>query len=111
MVGSFDVNADDPLLADCVSTLVREFPVEDVWLLERSQASECGLDCELNLIVVASPEAEAHTLEPAVRQRAAALDPSGSLAVFVFPHTVIDRLPRPLLVKMALSSGRSLYRG
>ncbi|HRJ71592.1 MAG TPA: hypothetical protein PLS03_05170 [Terrimicrobiaceae bacterium] len=93
-------------VAASVEILVKAFPVEDIWYLEAGDAPECGLERPHNLIVAVRDGEEAHRLEPAMRARLqdAAED------VHVFPLAAFERIPRPLLVKMALTHGESVFR-
>jgi hypothetical protein len=97
------------LADDCVAALVKAFPIEDVWLLEAKAAKECELDSPVNLIVIVPDDSEAHVIESAavelVRKRPEWIE----IDVFAFPLSVITRIPRPLVVKMALTSGRNIY--
>jgi hypothetical protein len=67
------------------------------------------LDKSVNLIVIVTEGSEHHLIsadiENLIRKRA---DWSG-IDIFVFPLSAITRIPRPLLVKMALSGGRNIY--
>ena len=94
---------------ECVATLVAGFPIEDILLLEPARAKECHLDKSVNLIVIVTEGSEPHLIsagiEDLIRKQA---DWSG-IDVFVFPLSAITRIPRPLLVKMALSAGTNIY--
>jgi hypothetical protein len=94
---------------ECVAALVASFPIEDIWLLEPAKAKECHLVKPVNLIVIVTEGSEPHlvsaAIEELIRKRA---DWSG-FDVFVFPLSAITRIPRPLLVKMALTSGTNIY--
>jgi hypothetical protein len=96
-------------LDECVAALVASFPIEDIWLLEPAKAKECHLDKPINLIVIAIEGSEPHVvssgIEEVIRKRA---DWSG-IDAFVFPISAITRIPRPLLVKIALSAGTNIY--
>jgi hypothetical protein len=96
-------------LDECVAALVAGFPIEDIWLLEPARAKECLLDKPVNLIVITTEGSEPHVvstgLEELIRKRTDWSD----IDVFVFPFSAIMRIPRPLLVKMALSAGTNLY--
>jgi hypothetical protein len=94
---------------DCVAALVKAFPVEDVWLLEAGAAKECELASPINLIVIVPDEAEAHTIEKAALEMIRKRSEWNAIDVFAFPLSAITRIPRPLLVKMALTSGRNIY--
>ena len=94
------------MLAASVDALVKAFPVEDIWRLEAGAAPECGLERPQNLIVAVRDGEEAHRLEPQMR----ALLKDAAEDVHVFPLSAFERIPRPLLVKMALTHGESVYR-
>ncbi len=90
-----------------IKTLTTKFPVEDIWLLEAQ--GEDFLDAPQNLIVIVPDTREAHLLETEMKS-ALQLDPR-SVDLFAFPLSAVERIPRPLMVKMALSRGRNIYRG
>ncbi len=92
--------------AEEIKTLTSKFPVEDVWLLEAH--GEDFLDAPLNLIVIVSEKAEAHRLEKDMKSKLS-LKP-GEVDLFAFPLSAVERTPRPLMVKMALSRGCNIYR-
>ena len=94
---------------DCVAALVKAFPIEDIWLLEANAAKECELDSPINLIVVVPDESEAHVIERAAVEMVRGRPEWNEIGVFAFPLSVITRIPRPLLVKMALTGGRNIY--
>lgn len=98
-----------PPIADCVAVLTKEFPVEDIWLLEAGQSVEWALEKPRNLLVIVPDDADAHVLNAKagelLRQRLGETD----IDVHVFPQSAIARMPRPLLVKMALTGGRNIY--
>ena len=96
---------------DCVAALAKAFPIEDVWLLEAKAANECELDSPINLIVIVPDDSEAHVIESAAVRMIRTRPEWSEIDVFVFPLSVITRTPRPLLVKMALASGRNVYCG
>lgn len=100
-----------PRVDDCVAVLVKAFPVEDIWLLERNAATECALDAEHNLIIVVPDSQAAHEVEVEVRKLLAQEFAGSGIDAFVFPLSAIDRIPRPLMVKMALTSGERIYCG
>lgn len=92
--------------AEEIKTLTSKFPVEDVWLLEAH--GEDFLNAPLNLIVIVAESSEAHSLEKEM-QSALGLK-AGEVDLFAFPLSAVERTPRPLMVKMALSRGRNIYR-
>jgi len=105
------MNATVPHLDECVTALVKAFPVEDIWLLEREAANECELDAEHNLIVAVPDSQAAHKVEAEVQKLLAQQFAGAGIEAFVFPLSAIDRIPRPLMVKMALTSGERIYCG
>lgn len=100
-----------PHIDECVSALLKAFPVEDVWLLDRDDANECGLDTSHALIVAVSDGESAHERENEARALFQQKSIGRDFSVFVFPLSTIERIPRPLLVKMALTSGERVYCG
>ena len=105
------MNAIVPRVEDCVEVLVKAFPVEDIWLLERNAANACELDAEHNLIVVVPESEAAHKVEAEMQKLLAQEFAGSGIEAFVFPLSAIDRIPRPLMVKMALTSGERIYCG
>ena len=103
------MNTMQDLTGDCVAALVETFPIEDVWLLEARAAKECELDSPINLIVIVTDDSEAHVIESAAIEMIRKRPEWSEIDVFAFPLSVITRTPRPLLVKMALTSGRNVY--
>ena len=97
------------LADDCVAVLAEAFPIEDVWLLEAKSAKECELDSPINLIVIVSDDSEAHIIESAALEMVRKRPEWSEIDVFAFPLSVITRISRPLLAKMALTSGRNIY--
>jgi hypothetical protein len=96
-------------LDQCVAALIADFPVEDVWLLEAGAANECALEKPLNLIVIVPDACEAHVVESAACKVIRTRPEWSKIDLYVFPMSAITRIPRPLLVKMALKSGRNIY--
>ena len=105
------MKATAPLLADCVAVLVKAFSIEDIWLLERDAANECGLEAAHNLVVVVPDSEPAHKVEAEVRKILAQQFAGAGIDAFVFPLSAVERIPRPLMVKMALTSGQRIYCG
>jgi hypothetical protein len=103
------MNTMQDLADDCVATLAEAFPIEDVWLLEAKTAKECELDSPINLIVIVPDDSEAHVIENAAVEMIRKRPEWSEIDVFAFPLSVITRIPRPLVVKMALTSGRNIY--
>jgi hypothetical protein len=97
------------LANDCVAALVEAFPIEDVWLLEAKAAKECHLDSPINLFLIVPDDSETHVIESAALEVVRKRPEWSEIDVFVFPISVITRIPRPLVVKMALISGRNIY--
>lgn len=89
-----------------IKTLTSQFPIEDIWLLEAH--GEDFLEAPQNLIVIVPENAEAHLLEKEMKT-AVGFD-GQSADLFAFPLSAIERIPRPLMVKMALSRGQNIYR-
>jgi hypothetical protein len=103
------MNTMQDIVDDCVAALVKAFPIEDVWLLEAKSAKECELDSPVNLIVIVPDGSEAHVIERAAVELVRKHPEWSEIDVFAFPLSVITRIPRPLLVKMALTGGRNVY--
>ncbi len=96
-------------LDECVTALAAGFPVEEMWLLEPGRAKECHLDKPLNLIVIVAEGSEPHVISTAMEELIRTRTEWSGIDVFVFPFSAIMRIPRPLLVKMALSAGTNIY--
>jgi hypothetical protein len=94
---------------ECVAALVVGFPIEDIWLLEPGRAKECHLDKPINLIVILTEGSEPHLIATAMEELIRKRTEWSGIEVFVFPLSAITRIPRPLLVKMALSAGTNIY--
>lgn len=103
------MNTTQEIPGECVAALVKAFPIEDVWLLEAGAAKECELTSPINLIVIVPDGSEAHTIESAALEMIRKRPDWSGIDVFAFPLSAITRIPRPLLVKMALTSGRNIY--
>ena len=103
------MNVAQDYLGECVAALVKGFPVEDIWLLEAGTARECALEKPVNLIVIVPDESEAHIVESAAIELIRQRPEWNGIDVFAFPLSTVTRVPRPLLVKMALTSGRNIY--
>jgi hypothetical protein len=97
------------LVSDCVAALVESFPIEDIWMLEAKAAKECQLESPINLVLIVPDDSEADVIERAAIETVRKRPEWSEIDIFAFPLSVITRIPRPLLVKMALSSGRSVY--
>jgi hypothetical protein len=94
---------------ECVAALIAGFPIDDIWLLEPARAKECHLDKPINLIVIVTEGSEPHVISAAVEELIRKRADWSGIGVFVFPLSAITRIPRPLLVKMALSAGTNIY--
>ena len=97
------------LVSDCIAALVESFPIEDIWMLEAKAAKECELESPLNLVLIVPDDSQAEVIERAAIEMVRKRPEWSDIDVFAFPLSVITRIPRPLLVKMALSSGRNVY--
>ena len=94
---------------ECVAVLVAGFPIEDIWLLEPAKAKECHLDKPVNLIVIVTEGSEPHVISTGIEELIRKRPEWSEIEVFVFPLSAITRIPRPLLVKMALSAGTNIF--
>jgi hypothetical protein len=103
------MNALRDLAIDCSKALVAALPIEDVWFLEASAARECGLKSPANLILVVPDDSQPHVVERAALDLIRKQPDWNAVDVFSFPVSAVSRTPRPLLLKMALSSGRIIY--
>ncbi len=92
-----------------IAALIAAFPIEDIWLLEAGAARECGLEKPVNFIVVVPDGSEPHTVESAAVELIRARPEWNGTDLFVFPLSAVSRTPRPLLLKMALISGKNVY--
>ena len=97
------------LVSDCIAALVESFPIEDIWMLEAKAAKECELESPLNLVLIVPDDSQAEVIERTAIEMVRKRPEWSDIDVFAFPLSVITRIPRPLLVKMALSSGRNVY--
>jgi hypothetical protein len=105
------MNTIQDLAGECTKALVAAFPIEDVWLLEANAAKECGLKSPANLILIVRDDSQAHVVERAALEMIRKQPDWNGIDVFGFSLSAITRTPRPLLLKMALSSGRNIYSG
>ena len=103
------MNVTQDALKECVAALVAGFRVEDIWLLEAGKAKECLLEKPTNLIVVVSDGSEPAVVEASASKLIQARPDWDEVDVFVFSLSTMTRIPRPLLLKMALTSGRNIY--
>ncbi|HEY5814615.1 MAG TPA: hypothetical protein VIT23_18420 [Terrimicrobiaceae bacterium] len=95
--------------AECVAALAKAFPIEDIWLLEARAAKECELTSPLNLIVIVPDGSEFDKIEGAASEMIRKRPEWSGIDIFAFPLSAISKIPRPLLVKMALTSGKNIY--
>ena len=100
-----------PSVAKYVDALVSELPIEDIWLLEAGRAPECYLEKTHNLIIITRGSAEPHKIEAEARALLKAKFGEADVDAYAFPLDAIMRIPRPLLIKMALQSGENIYCG
>lgn len=103
------MNATPPPVEDCVQALVKKFAVEDVWLLEAEHFPEAEFERPYQLVVVLRDGMEPHQVEREASVFIKELFPE--VAVHAFAQKAMFQTPRPLLVKMAFTKGRSVYRG
>lgn len=96
-------------LDERLATLIAAFPVEDIWLLEAGAARECGLKKPVNLIMILPDGSEAHVVERGAIELIRARPEWNETDLFVFSLSALSRTPRPLLLKMALTSGENVY--
>ena len=94
---------------ECVAALIANFPIEDIWLLEPARAKECHLDKPVNLIAIVIEGSEPHVISTGIEELMRKRPDWSQIDVFVFPLSAITRIPRPLLVKMALSAGTNIF--
>lgn len=96
-------------LATCVKNLAAAFPVEDIWLLERGDGGEWLFAAE-KVLVVFVPEGEmADEREELARDTVRASALTNTPEVHVLPLTALERVPRPLIAKLALTRGQRVY--
>jgi hypothetical protein len=97
-----------PHISQHVASLAAELPVEDIWYFEARQAAECELSRPFHLILLVSEGAEAHKVEA----RAAELigEECRDVSVHAFSHNAMYQLPRPLLLKMAMTAGKCVFQ-
>jgi len=97
-----------PHIAQHVIHLSAELPVEDIWYFEASKAPECELSKPFHLVLLVSDGEEAHKVE----SRAAELlgEDCRDVSVHAFPQAALYHLPRPLLLKMAMTAGKCVFQ-
>ena len=67
------------------------------------------MESPINLFLIVPDVSEAHVIESAALEMVRKRPEWSDIDVFAFPLSVITRIPRPLLVEMALTSGRNIY--
>lgn len=97
-----------PHLAGLVANLAAELPVEDIWYFEASRAPECELAKPFHLVVLVSDGEEAHKIEE--RATALARETCRDVSVHAFPQAAMYQLPRPLVLKMAMTAGKCVFQ-
>lgn len=102
------MNAIPLQIDECVNALIGAFRVEDIWMLEASAYPDSDLD-PVTLIVIVPQDEAAHEIEAAATTYLRDICGANAPAVAVFNISAIERLPRPLLVKMALSKGIRIH--
>ena len=99
-----------PLVDEYIASLIEAFPVvEDIWYFDSRTAKECRLAGEANLVVFVSPGMEASKIEKQAAELIGKKFPGVPVGIHVFPQSAMFQTPRPLLVKMAFTSGRHIY--
>ena len=106
----FPMKSTVPLVDEFIASLIEAFPVvEDIWYFDSRTAKECRLAGEANLVVFVSPGMEASKIEKQAAELIGKKFPSLPVGIHVFPQSAMFQTPRPLLVKMAFTSGRHIY--
>ena len=100
-----------PLVGEFVALLVEALPIEDIWYFDSRTAKECCLPEEANLVVIVSPGVECSKIEAQATQLIRKKFPGVPVDIHVFPQSAMFQTPRPLLVKMAFTSGQHMYCG
>jgi hypothetical protein len=97
-----------PHIAQHVARLSAELPVEDIWYFEACKAPECELPKPFHLILLVSKGEEADLIEA----RATVLlgEDCRDVSVHAFPQAALYQLPRPLLLKMAMTAGKCVFQ-
>jgi hypothetical protein len=95
-------------IAQHVATLAAELRVEDIWYFEACKAPECELSKPFHLVLLVNENAEAHKVE----ERAAELlgGECRDISVHAFSQAAMYQMPRPLLLKMALTAGKCVFQ-
>lgn len=97
-----------PHIAQHVAALAAALPVEDIWYFEASKAPECELAKPFHLILLVSEGEEAYKVEARATEL---LDKDcRDVALHAFPQAALYQLPRPLLLKMAMTAGKCVYQ-
>lgn len=98
------------LATHCVADLTQRFSIEVIWLLNARTTPGCELPKEWNVLIVVGENVDPEVVQDHAEQNLRALALASELGVVVFPPTVLQTMPRPMLIKMAMSSGESLYQ-
>lgn len=105
------MNAAEPLVDDCIASLLASFPIEDIWLLDPGTAKECLLEEKLSFVVIVPDAPEIWKIERKARELIRKEFPDADIGIHIFPQSAMFQTPRPLLVKMAFTGGKNVYRG
>jgi len=103
------MKSTEPLVDEFIAALVEAFPVEEIWYLDSSTAKECRLREAVNLVVIVSPGGEASMIEGKADALIREKFPGARVGIHAFPQSAMCQTPRPLLVKMAFSSGHHIF--
>lgn len=97
-----------PHIAQYVAHLAAGLPVEDIWYFEACKAPECELNKPFHLVLLVNKGEEAYKVEA----RAAELlgEDCRDVSVHAFPQQALYQLPRPLLLKMAMTAGKCVFQ-
>ncbi len=99
-----------PHIAQHVATLAAELPVEDIWYFEASHAVECesGKALSPGPHLVSEGE-EAYKIE-ALRRQPPWRGLPRCLRACLSAEQHFTNLPRPLVLKMAMTAGKCVYQ-
>jgi hypothetical protein len=97
-----------PHIAQHVATLAAELPVEDIWYFEASHAVECESGKPFHLVLLVSEGEEAYKVEALAGSLLG--EDCRDVSVHAFPQTALYQLPRPLVLKMAMTAGQCVYQ-
>ena len=103
------MNSTQPLVEEFVSALVEAFPVEDIWYLDSRTAKECRLREAVNLVIIVSSGGDASKIEEEATALIRKKFQGQIVGIHAFPQSAMFQTPRPLLVKMAFSSGHHAF--